>query len=61
MTRSEYDEMEATANVVMAGLLAGDKAWAGEPLHLAEKAFDIAEAFTAEKKKRIGERPEWND
>nr|WP_024308534.1 hypothetical protein [Pseudomonas sp. P818] len=61
MTRSEYDEMEATANVAMAGLLAGDEGWAANPQHLAVKAFDIAEAFTAEKKKRIGERPEWND
>lgn len=24
MTRNEYDEMEATANVALAGLLAGD-------------------------------------
>lgn len=61
MTRSEYDEIEATANVALAGLLAGDEAWAADPEHLVRRSFDIAEAFTAEKKKRIGERPSWDD
>ncbi|HHZ8769578.1 TPA: hypothetical protein ACWL5R_002467 [Pseudomonas aeruginosa] len=61
MTRNEYDEMEATANVALAGLLAGDCQLANNPQELVECAFDIAEAFNAEKKRRLGERPEWDN
>ncbi|KSI94142.1 hypothetical protein APA04_16640 [Pseudomonas aeruginosa] len=61
MTRNEYDEMEATANVAVAGLLAGDCQLANNPHALVECAFDIAEAFNAEKKRRLGERPEWDN
>ena len=59
MKRSDYDEIEASAHVAMAGLLAGDEGWATNPGHLAGRAFDIAEAFHAEKKNRIGERPDY--
>ncbi|HBN8363703.1 TPA: hypothetical protein L3699_004075 [Pseudomonas aeruginosa] len=58
MTRNEYDEMEATANVALAGLLAGEGQWVSNPNELVRHAFDIAEAFNAEKKRRLGERPE---
>ncbi|HGN1166879.1 TPA: hypothetical protein ACRNJG_001464 [Pseudomonas aeruginosa] len=61
MTRNEYDEMGATANVALAGLLAGDCQLANNPQELVECAFDIAEAFNAEKKRRLGERPEWDN
>lgn len=61
MTRNEYDEMEATANVALAGLLAGDCQLANNPQELVECAFDIAEAFNAEKKRRLGERPQWDN
>ncbi len=61
MTRNEYDEMEATANVALAGLLAGDGKWASNPNELVRRAFDIAEDFNVEKKRRLGERPEWDN
>ncbi|MGZ2785275.1 hypothetical protein AAER32_02370, partial [Pseudomonas aeruginosa] len=61
MTRNEYDEMEATANVALAGLLAGEGQWVSNPNELVRHAFDIAEAFNAEKKRRLGERPEWDN
>ncbi|EPO5559735.1 TPA: hypothetical protein ACKQAX_005065 [Pseudomonas aeruginosa] len=61
MTRNEYDEMGATANVALAGLLAGDCQLANNPQELVECAFDIAEHFNAEKKRRLGERPEWDN
>lgn len=61
MTRNEYDEIEGTANVALAGLLAGDGQWVGNQEELVKRSFDIAEAFTAEKKKRLGERPSWDE
>lgn len=59
MTRNEYDEIEAAAQIAMMGLLAGGGDFAH--VDLAMGAFDIAEAFQAEKKKRLGERPGYDD
>lgn len=61
MTRNEYDEIETTATVALAGLLASG-CQLGKTLNgLAEHAFEIAEAYNAEKKRRLGERPEWDN
>lgn len=54
MTRNEYDEIEGVAQVAMLGLLSGDAGWAHDPAMLAERSFDIAEAFQAKKKQRPG-------
>jgi len=55
MTRNEYDDIEAAAMVVLAGLLAGGSPRL--PNEIASDAFEIAQAFHAEKLKRIGEKP----
>jgi hypothetical protein len=60
MTRNEHDEIEATANVALAGLLAGDGEWVGNQEELVKRSFDIAEAFQAERKKRIGDKPPYD-
>jgi hypothetical protein len=61
MNRNDYDTIEASAHVAMAGLLAGEGAHALDPQHLSRLAFDVAEAFSIELKSRIGERPNYSE
>ena len=58
MTRKEHEDIEGFAVAAMIGLLAGGSALpAGE---VAGRAFDAAQAFQAEKMKRIGETPPYD-
>jgi len=59
MTRTEYDDKEGIALAAMLGLLAGRSSRL--PHEVAADAFDYAEAMTAERQKRLGERPGFDD
>jgi hypothetical protein len=54
MTRNEHDDIEAVAVAALIGLLPGGNLTLEQ---VAVKAFDAAEAFQQEKKKRIGDKP----
>lgn len=58
MTREDYDDVEGFAAIAFAGLIASGKIFG--PEDIAKVAFDHAEALLAEKKKRLGEKPDYS-
>lgn len=56
-TREEYDDIEGYAVAATVGLLSRDEAIT-DMAEVAGAAFDMAEALLAEKKKRLGEKPD---
>ncbi|KAA5842284.1 hypothetical protein F2A37_16590 [Pseudomonas chlororaphis] len=59
MTRAEFEDKEGIAIAAMLGLLAGQSP--RHPAEVAADAFDYADAMVAERKKRLGEKPGFND
>ena len=59
MTRAEFEDKEGIAIAAMLGLLANQTP--SSPDEVAVNAFDYAEALVAERKKRLGEKPGFND
>lgn len=57
-TRLEYEEIEGTAIAAMVGLASAGQGFATETL--AKRSFDIAEALLAERKARLGKKPEYS-
>lgn len=58
LTREDYEDIEHYALGAMMGHLSCGGA--GHPTQVAKDAFDVAEAMLAEKKKRLGDKPDYN-
>ncbi|MCV9917837.1 hypothetical protein OIU19_03465 [Pseudomonas sp. BT-42-2] len=59
MTRAEFEDKEGIAIAALLGLIS--QGGAGSPREAAEMAFDYAEALVAERQKRLGDKPGFND
>lgn len=57
LTREDYEDIEGYAVAAMIGHLSCGGA--GHPTAVARDAFDVAEAMLAEKKKRLGDKPDY--
>ncbi|SDI56594.1 hypothetical protein [Pseudomonas abietaniphila] len=58
MTRDEHQEIHTVATAALVGILSSDPQV--RPELAAKTAFDAAESFAAERKKRIGEEPHFD-
>ena len=59
MTRAEFEDKEGIAIAAMRGLLA--RSTPASPEEIATAAFDYSEAMVAERQKRLGVKPGFND
>jgi len=59
MTRDEFEDKEGIAIAAMLGMLAGQTSRL--PEEVAADAFDYAEAMVAERQKRLGDKPGFNE
>jgi len=59
MTRAEFEDKEGIAIAAMIGLLSNQTPLS--PDEVAVNAFDYAEALVAERKKRFGDKPGYDD
>lgn len=57
-TRQEYEKIEGTAIAAMVGLASAGQGYATP--ELAKRSFDIAESMVAERKKRLGKKPQYS-
>lgn len=57
LTREDYDDLEAYAVAAMLGVTS--TGYIECPKQLVDKAFDVAEAMLAGKKKRLGDKPDY--
>lgn len=58
MTRDEHEDTKALAVAAMVGLLARNDGFAAQ--EIATRSFDMALAFQAEQKSRIGDTPPYD-
>ncbi|MBC3345405.1 hypothetical protein HU811_01995 [Pseudomonas sp. SWRI196] len=59
MTRAEFEDKEGIAIAAMLGLLA--RSTPASPEEIATAAFDYSAAMVAERQKRLGDKPGFND